>query len=426
MTAVEHAPTPTGGVFASLRSANYRRYAAGQLVSLVGTWMQRVAQDWLVLELSGGSATALGFAAFLQFGPSLLLSVWGGVLADRLDKRRLLVVLQSAMGLCALLLGLAVVTGLVRLWHVFVLCAVLGCFAALDIPVRQAFISELVTPGQLPNAVALNTVMFNSARIAGPALAGVTIAAVGTGWAFLINAVSFAAVVAALLAMKETELFRNPSAAKDGGGLRAALRYVRGRHDLLVVVGLAGIMAAFCLNYQVTLPVLVRNVFGLGAPEYGLLTSLVAIGSVAGGVVAARRTARPRLRVVLGSALAFGVLVIVAGLMPSYPATGVVMVLMGFAALSFTTAANASVQLGADPGMRGRVIGLYMLLFVGGTPLGAPILGAVAERWGGRAPLVFGGAVGVLAVLVVVAVLASRVGGWRELFRMKPLAPEPR
>lgn len=405
-------------MFASLRVPNYRRYASGQVVSLIGTWMQRVAQDWLVLDLSGGSAVALGVVTALQFAPTLLLTLWGGVLADRVDKRRALVVLQTAMGLCALLLGTAVVSGVVQLWHVFVLAALLGCFSALDIPMRQAFVSELVGADHLPNAVALNSVTFNLARIAGPSVAGVLITLVGTGWVFLLNAVSFAAVVAALLAMDEAELLRSPPAPRERGQLRAGLQYVRRRPEIIAVLVILTLVSTFSLNFYVTLPVLVRNVFERGASEYGVLTSLVAVGSVTGAMFAARRTGRPRLRLVAGSALMFGALTAVTGLMPSYQTAGVAVVLLGFAALTFTTAANASVQLGVEPSMRGRVMGLYMLLFLGSTPIGAPLLGLLAEHWGGRSPLVLGGAVTVLSVLVVVLVLAKQAN--RERNRQRP------
>lgn len=412
MTTVERAAT-----FASLRVPNYRLYATGQIVSLAGTWMQRIAQDWLVLDLSGGSATALGFAAALQFSPTLVLSLWGGVLADRVDKRRALMVLQAGMGLCALVLGIAVVTGVVALWHVYLLCLLLGCFSALDVPVRQSFVPELVGTGQLANAVALNSLTFNLARIVGPALAGVLIAVTGTGWVFLINSVSFAAVITGLALMDPGALHRTEPVPRAPGQLREGLRYVRARPDLVAILTLVFLVSTFGINFYLTLPLLTRNVFGLGADAYGLLTSLLAVGSVAGAVLAARRVARPRLRLVTGSALAFGMLVVAAGLMPSYLWTGVVVVPLGLAALTFTTAANSAVQLSVEPEMRGRVMGLYILLFLGGTPVGAPLLGLLAERLGGRAPLVLGGIVTVASVLVVAVVLTRRGGGVRTLLR---------
>jgi MFS family permease len=396
-----------GSVFASLRVPNYRLFAGGQAVSLIGTWMQRVAQDWLVLDLSGGSAVALGIAAALQFSPILLLSLWGGVLADRVDKRRLLVVLQAAMGMCALLLGVAVVAGTVQLWHVYL----------LDVPVRQSFVPELVGPAQVANAVALNSLTFNLARIVGPSVAGLLIVAVGTGWVFLINAASFLGVVAGLVLMQPASLHRSAPVAREPGQLRAGLRYVRGRPELVAVLALVFLVSTFGINFYLTLAVLARNVFGRGPEAYGLLTALLAVGSVIGSVFAARRVGRPRLRLVVGSALVFGVLVVVTGLMPTLTLTGMVLVPLGLAALTFTTAANAAVQLSVDPSMRGRVMGLYILLFLGGTPVGAPLLGILAEQLGGRAPLVLGGLVTVASVVVVGLVLARRAGApppWRR------------
>jgi MFS family permease len=397
-------------MFASLRVPNYRLFLSGQVVSNVGTWMQRIAQDWLVLDLTHGSATALGIAAALQFAPTLVLSLWGGVLADRVDKRLVLVGVQLAMGLCAVALGSVVLTGVVALWQVYLLCLLLGCFSALDAPIRQAFVSEMVGPGQVVNAVALNSLTFNLARIVGPAVAGVLIVAVGTGWVFLINAVSFAAVITGLLLMRPEKLYRTERVPRAPHQLRDGLAYVRGRADLVAVMVLVFLVSTFGINFFMTLALLARNVFGRDAEGYGLLTTLLAVGSVLGTTFAARRTRKPRLRLVAGAGLVFGALLVVAGLMPTYLAAGLALVPVGFAALIFTTAANSSVQLSVDPTMRGRVMGLYMLLLLGGTPLGAPLLGLLAEHFGGRAPLVVGGIVTVLSVLAVGLVLARRSG----------------
>jgi MFS family permease len=385
---------------------NYRLYIGGQAVSLVGTWMQRIAQDWLVLDLTGGNAIALGTAAALQFGPTLALTLWGGVLADRYDKRRMLLLAQVGMGACALVLGLLDVSALVQLWHVYLLCALLGCFSALDMPVRQSFVSELVGAGQLPNAVALNSMTFNTARIVGPAIAGLLIAAVGTGWLFLINAATFVAVVVGLIMIDPARLFRRPRPAARRGALRAGLRYVRARPALLGVLALVFLVSTFGINFYLTLALLARNVFGQGPESYGLLTTLLAVGSLFGALVAARRVGRPRLRVVYGSALAFGVLEVAAGLMPTFALVGVMLVPVGIAALLFTTAANATVQLSVTESMRGRVMGLYMLLFLGATPLGALLLGVLAEHYGGRAPVVLGGVSSVVSVFAVAGILS--------------------
>lgn len=392
-------------MFASLRVRNYRRYASGQVVSLVGTWMQRVAQDWLVLELSGGSPVALGVAVALQFAPTLVLSLWAGVLADRYDKRTMLIAVQVGMGLCALALGVLDVGGVVALWHVYLLCGVLGCFSAIDVPVRQAFAVEMVGPDQVPNAVALNSMTFNLARIAGPAVAGLLVVAVGTGWVFLVNATSYAGVVAGLVAMDPARLLRPPRVPRHRGQLTEGLRYVRGRRDLVVLLSLVFFVATFGLNFHTTLAVVARNVFGRGADAYGLLATLLAVGTLTGAALAARRSGRgrPRLRLVFGAAAAFGALEVAVGLMPTYTTFGLMLIPCGAAALTFTTAVNSTVQLSVDPQLRGRVMGLYMLLFLGGNPVGGPLMGWIAEAVNGRAPIVVGGAVTALGALACAA-----------------------
>jgi MFS family permease len=384
-----------------LRERNYRLFAGGQAVSLIGTWMQRIAQDWLVLELSHSSPVALGVATALQFTPTLLLSLWGGVLADRYDKRCALILLQSGMGLTALVLGLLDVTGLVQLWHVYLLCVVLGGFSALDIPVRQAFVSELVGPDQLTNAVGLNSMNFNAARITGPAVAGLLITAVGTGWVFLINAASFLGVLLGLAAMDPSRLHRTGGVPRERGQVRAGLRYVRGHPVLPGLLLLLFVVATFGINFYLTLPLLARNVFDAGPEAYGWLTATLAVGSLLGATLGARRVGKPRLRVVIVAGLALGVLETASGLMPNLVTTAILLVPLGVATLAFTTAVNASVQLTAEPSLRGRVMGLYILLFLGGTPLGAPLLGLLGEHLGGRAPTVAGGALTTVAVLLV-------------------------
>jgi MFS family permease len=408
VSTVAESPTRTGGMFVSLRVPNYRLFLSGQIVSNVGTWMQRIAQDWLVLDLTGGSATALGIAAALQFTPMLFLTLWGGVLADRVDKRIVLVLVQAAMGLCAVALGVVVLTGVVELWQVYLLCLLLGCFSALDTPMRQSFVSEMVGPGQVVNAVALNSLVFNLARIIGPAVAGTLIVVVGTGWVFLLNAISFVGVITGLLLMRPERLYRSARVPRAPHQLRDGLAYVRARPDLVAIMVLVFLVSTFGINFFMTIALLARNVFGRDAQGYGLLTTLLAVGSVLGAVLAARRSAKPRLRFVAGSGLVFGVLLVVAGAMPTYLTAGLALVPVGLAALTFTTAANSAVQLSVDPSMRGRVMGLYMLLLLGGTPLGAPVLGVVAEHLGGRSPLVLGGVVTVLSVLAVGLVLKRR------------------
>jgi MFS family permease len=403
-----HREDRAAGTFGSLRIANYRRYAAGQVVSLIGTWMQRVAQDWLVLELSGGSPVALGVAAALQFGPVLVLSLWAGVLADRMDKRRLLIAAQLLLGTFALILGLLDVSGMVTLWQVYALCLLLGCASALETPVRQSFVVEMVGRAQLPNAVALNATTFNTARIVGPAVAGVAVTVIGTGWLFLINALTFLATVTALTGMDTAALHRSDAVPRRRGQLREGLRYVRGRADVTLVLALVFCVGTFGLNFYMTLAIMARNVFHHGAASYGLLSTLLAVGTLTGAVLAARRTGhgtgtgdgvRPLLGMVVVSAAVFGALEVAVGLMPSYLAFGLMLVPTGAAALTFTTAANSAVQLSVAPTMRGRVMALYMLLFLGGTPLGGPLVGWLAAEFGGRAPFVAGGVVSFVAAV---------------------------
>lgn len=386
-------------MFASLHTRNYRLWASGQVVSLVGTWMQRVAQDWLVLTLTGGDAVALGVVSALQFGPTLVFSMWGGVLADRYDKRRIILLTQSLMATCALVLGLLDVGGLVQLWHVYAVALALGCVSAVDAPVRQSFVVEMVGPEHLTNAVGLNSLTFNLARIVGPAVAGVLITVVGTGWVFLANVGTFAAVLAGLLAMRPAELVRSVPAPRTAGQLRAGLAYVRGRPDLRILLVTVFLVATFSLNFPITLAILARNTFGRGSGSYGLLLTLLAVGTLTGATLAARRTGRPRTRRLLGGAAAFGVFELAAGLMPTYLLVGVVLIPAGIASLVFTTSAMSTVQLAVPADMRGRVMGIYMLCFLGGTPVGGPVLGWLANAYGGRAPIVVGGVIALLTGL---------------------------
>ena len=407
-------------MFRALRTRNYRLFASGQAVTNVGTWMQRVAQDWLVLELTN-SGTALGVVTALQFLPVVLFGLWGGVLADRYDKRRLLVVARAAMGLQALVLGLLVVTGHVQLWQVYVLAAMLGTTAAVETPARQSFVVEMVGPEDLPNALGLNAALFNSARIIGPALAGLGINLVGTGWVFLLTAASSVSVIVGLVRIRVGELERTPVAAHTRGQLRAGLAYVRRRADLVVPLLLVFLIGTFGLNFQLTLPLMVREVFGRGAGSFGLLSTSLAIGSLAGALLATVRTRRPRMRFLLAAALVFGLLETVTGLMPTYWALAAMLPLTGTAALTFMTACNTAVQMGVAPQLRGRVMALYLLCFFGGTPVGAPIIGWIAETFGPRASIVGGGAVCAVAVVLVAALLARRGG-----LRVDDLAAEIR
>lgn len=393
-------------MFRSLRVRNYRLYAGGQLVSLTGTWMQRVAQDWLVLELTN-SGIALGIVTALQFGPALVLGLWGGVLADRGNKRSLLLMTQTGLAVAALVLGLLDVTHVVALWHVMVLATVVGIIGALDSPIRQSFVVEMVGREDLTNAVGINSTIFNAGRILGPAVAGVMISAVGTGWAFIANAASSVAVLAALGLMRTAELHPSRRVVRAPGQLREGLRYVRGRGDLLLAMLLVFIVGTFGLNFQITTALLAKQVFGRGAAGYGLLSTSLAVGACFGAVLATRRRTRPTALFLVGIATVFGVVEVIAGSMPTYPLSALALVPAGLCMLTFTTAANSSVQLGVDPTMRGRVMALYLMCFMGGTPLGAPVIGWVAEAFGPRWGMIGGGVVSGVAA-VVIGVLIAR------------------
>jgi MFS family permease len=394
--------------FRSLKVRNYRLFASGQIVSLSGTWAQRVAQDWLVLELSGNSGLALGITTGLQFLPVLLFGLYGGVLADRYDKRLLLIGAQVAMGVLALALGLLDVTGVVELWHVYALAFLLGLASVVDTPVRQAFVVEMVGPDDLPNAVSLNSATFNLSRILGPAAAGVAINAVGTGPVFLVNAASYVAVVAGLYAIRSSELFDARRVARAKGQLVEGLRYVRSRADLLVPILLVAVIGTFGLNFQLTLALIAKQTFGKGAGSYGALSAMLALGSLLGALGSARRDGPPQKRVLYGAALAFGICEVLVGLAPTYAVMCVLLVPTGMAVLTFTTTANATIQLSTAPEMRGRVMALYVLVFLGGTPFGAPVIGALAEVLGPRSSLLIGGGVSAAAAVAAGLYLSAQ------------------
>jgi MFS family permease len=395
-------------VFQSLKVRNYRLFASGQVVSLTGTWMQRVAQDWLVLNLSHNSGTAVGITTGLQFAPVLLFGLYGGVIADRYNKRRVLVMTQIAMGVLALALGLLDLSGAAQLWHVYALAFGLGIASAIDAPVRQAFVTELVGPPLLPNAVGLNSATFNAARIFGPAVAGVLIAATGTAWVFLINAVSFLAVIACLLAMREQDLFVGKRSTRRKGSIREGFVYVRKRPEMVAIIGLVGVVGMLGFNFQLTSALLTKNTFHHGASSYGLISAVYASGSLLGALASARRGGVGRRRMVFIAAATYGAIEILAGLMPTFWTFFALLVPFGFATMTFATAANTTVQLAATPSMRGRVMALYIMVFLGGTPIGAPFIGWIAEVAGPRWSLITGGVASVAAAVVAALYLARR------------------
>jgi MFS family permease len=386
--------------FRALESTNYRIWAAGAIVSNIGTWMQRTAQDWLVLtELTHRNATAVGIVMALQFGPHILLLPLTGFAADHLDRRKLVFCTQAAMGLLALGLGLLIVTGLVQLWHVYIFAFLLGCAAAFDAPARQTFVAELVDERHLPSAVGLNSTSFNAARMIGPAVAGGLIAGVGTGWVFLINALSFLAVLGSLTLLRLDQLRRNPRAPRARGSLIEGFRYVRGRSDLTVIMLMLFLVGTFGLNFPIFISTISVTVFHKGASQYGLLSSMMAAGSVTGALMAAART-NPRVSVLLAGAATFGAGCAVAAMMPSYLLFGLALYVVGVAAQTLTTSTISLVQISTASDMRGRVIAILLAITLGGTPIGAPIVGWVADNFGPRWALGVGAAAGLLAAAI--------------------------
>ncbi|GHF79497.1 MFS transporter [Streptomyces griseosporeus] len=403
-------PTRTSSMFSSLKIRNYRLFFLGQVVSNTGTWMQRIAQDWLVLSLTG-SATAVGFTTALQFLPMLLFGLYGGVLVDRLPKRRTLLFTQSSMAVTGLALAALTLTGHVQVWHVYLAAFLVGLATVVDNPARQSFVTEMVGRDQLQNAVSLNSANFQSARLVGPAVAGLMITGVGTGWAFLFNGLSFVAPIAGLLLMRSRELHVVERAPRGKGQLREGLRYVAGRPELIWTIALVGFIGTFGFNFPVYLSAFADDVFHAGAGSYSLFNTLMAVGSLAGALLAARR-GTARMRVLITAAVTFGVLETVAALAPSLWLFALLMAPIGMFGMTVNVTANTSVQMATDPAMRGRVMALYMMVFMGGSPVGAPIAGWITDAYGVRAGLAVGGVISALAATAIALVLA-RVGGLR-------------
>ncbi|MEV7615839.1 MFS transporter [Streptomyces sp. NPDC089799] len=397
-------------MFSSLRVRNYRLFATGQVVSNTGTWMQRIAQDWLVLSLTG-SASAVGITIALQFLPMLLFGLYGGVLADRLPKRPLLITTQAAMGLTGVALAVLTLTGQVQVWHVYLIAFLLGLVTVVDNPARQTFVAEMVGPHQLANAVSLNSANFQSARLVGPAVAGLLITAFGSGWAFLLNGLSYAAPVAGLLLMRPAELYPTTVQPRAKGQLREGLRYVAGRPDLVWPIVLVGFIGTFGFNFPIWLSAFADDVFHGDAGTYGLFNTLIAVGSLAGALLAARR-GRSRLRLLVAAAALFGALEVVTAFAPGHWLFAALLVPIGMFGLTVNVVANSSVQMATDPEMRGRVMALFMMVFTGGTPLGAPLVGWITDHFGPRIGMAAGGAVA-LAASVVVGLVLARVGDLR-------------
>jgi MFS family permease len=387
--------------FAALSVPNYRRYYAGQAISLTGTWMQMTAQAWLVLTLTH-SSTTLGAIIALQTLPVLLLGPYGGLIADRVDKRRLMVILQSAMGVQALVLGLLTVTGSVRVWQIGLLAALLGVNNAFENPARQSFMLEMVGPEHLRNAVSLNSVLVNVARLIGPALAGIMIATVGEGECFLVNAASFVAVVGSLVTLDRAALRPTTPAQRAGGQLREGLRYVRSMPDLAIPLLMMALVGCLTYEFQVTLPVMASRGLHVGAAGFGFMTAAMGLGAVAGGLLVAAR-GKTGLRPLVLSVSIFGVAMVLATLAPNLGLELPALAFAGGASITFMSTANSTLQLTAAPSMRGRVMSLWFVAFQGSTPIGGPIVGLVMAMAGARAGLGLG------AVTCVVAALGGAV-----------------
>lgn len=408
------------GIFRALGVRNYRLYFSGNVISQTGTWMNRVAQDWLVLQLTDDDPVALGIATGLQFGPLLFLSLFAGTVADRYDKRRMLIILQAVLGATGVSLGLLASFNVATVWYVYAACLLVGLAAAFDGPVRQAFIMELVGREEVTNAVALNSMGFNGARIVGPAVAGVLIALTDSGPVMTLAGFGYVAVIISLARMRPAELFTIDPIPREKGQIRAGIRYVLSRRDLRMIMLLVFMVSTFGMNFQLTLAIMAKIVFGKDAASYGLLTTMLAVGSLGGALVSARRQDAPRLRLLVGAAIAFGIIEIVMGFTSSYLVLAILLVPGGMLMLVFINAANAALQLTTSAEMRGRVMSIYVLVFLGGTPFIAPVLGVAAEHLGGGSPLWLGGAIS-LGSAIILGIWIGRAANMHLQLRIRPV-----
>jgi len=410
-----------GRPFASLAVPNYRRYFAGQVVSLSGNWMQTVGELWLVLSLTG-NPLAVGITTALQFTPMLLVGALGGVVADRFDKRRLLIHTQMAMALPAIALWILVSSGAVQTWMIFALVFVRGSVNAVDNPARQAFLVELVSPARLVNAVGLNSALVQVARVAGPALAGVTIATVGVADCFLVNAASFAAMIAALRLMRPDEMHIVEPTPRKPGQLRSALRYVRATPALLIPLVLMGVIGTLSYNFQTLMPLLARFTFHGDAGTYAALTTAMGIGALVGALVAStRREIGPQLLV--AAAVAFGGGLLLAAAAPNLTSEAIALALTGAASVTFASSVNSSLQLRVRPNMRGRVMALYSVVFLGSNPIGGPLMGWISSAAGPRAGLLLGASAAIVGGLVARVAFARMEDTHTDEMRAVTIAP---
>ncbi|MGP9502642.1 MFS transporter [Specibacter sp. AOP5-B1-6] len=397
---------PWSQTFSSLKIRNYRIFASANLLAVIAVWMQRVAQDWMVLELSG-SVTAVGITVFMQFIPSLVLMPLGGILADRYSKRLILMISQGAAGALAAVMAVLALTGHLQVWHIYVIAFVLGLVVVADQPARQVFVNELVGPAQLRNAISLNSSIFQMGGMIGPAVSGVLIMAVGGGWAFATNALACTVTVLSLLLIRSSELVRMPPVKRGKGQLMEGVRYALGKPTIYWPAAMAAVFAVFGLSLAVLMAAYANNVFDVGAGGYGLLNTLVALGALC-GAIASTRIATLRLRGAMAAAGSYGVVLLIASRAPNMLTFGAVMVVAGFASLLFLTSANQLVQMSTNVLIRGRVMSLYIMVLIGGQALGGPLMGWLAENWGVQWAMVVAGGMPVLAAMVFGLALARR------------------
>jgi MFS family permease len=396
------------GNWRSFRHRNYQILFPANTVSNIGSWAQRVAQDWLVLELTNNNGTYLGLVTAVQFAPVLFFSLHGGKLADRFNKRKVLILTNIMGGAASLGLGVLVITDLIALWHVFALAAVLGISTAIDAPVRQAFTTEVVGQSDLPNAVSLNSANFNAGRLVGPAVSGGLIAAFGTGPSFLINGLSYFFVIAALLNLNEKAFF-HLDRPKSDGNIREGIAYAKARPDVYVVMLMVFFLATFGLNFQIFNALMATQEFGLGPASFGLMGTFIAIGSLTGAIGSARLERFRNTKFVIKGGILFSISIMVFAVIPSYNLYLVWLPICGFVALTTLVSANSIVQTSTDPAIRGRVMGIYLLIFMGGTPFGSPLIGASADLIGIRPTIAICGGISLFASLIIWLKYKNRV-----------------
>lgn len=388
------------GNWRSFRHRNYQILFPANAVSNIGSWAQRIAQDWLVLELTNNNGTYLGLVTAVQFAPVLFFSLHGGKFADRFDKRRVLIGTNIIGGLASLALGVLVITGLIALWHVFVLAAVLGISTAIDAPVRQAFTTEVVGQDDLPNAVSLNSANFNAGRLVGPAVSGGLIAAFGTGPSFIINGLSYFFVIAALIRLDANSFFHQDRPKSDGS-IREGIAYAKARPDIYVVMLMVFFLATFGLNFQIFNALMATQEFGLGPASFGLMGTFIAIGSLTGAIASARLERFRDTKFVIKGGITFSISIMILAVLPNYTSYILWLPICGVTALTTLVSANSIVQTSTDPAIRGRVMGLYLLIFMGGTPFGSPLIGTATELFGIRLTIVGCGAISLIASLII-------------------------